>query len=244
MRKDQIAALLQHAKINLKKIETQYQQSLDEKIVSTSLQIDIKNMMENLRSSLDYLAHDIYEEVIMPARKLTWLKELDKVYFPYGKNENDFKSRIGASLPNLGWLHPIIYTLIENLQFHKSGDNWLYQFCEIVNEKKHNTLTPQTREESRSLDILFSGGWWIFLGKGATITGNGIIQTGTGTIHINWETISGNFPAKNITGEVNQKVTCWVSFKFTDSDIEVLPFLQKGLNTTMEFSEKVYSQLI
>jgi hypothetical protein len=69
MRKDQITALLQHAKNDFVSIETQYQKSLEEQSVTIKLQIDIKNMMENLRSSLDYLAHDIYETVLMPIQR-------------------------------------------------------------------------------------------------------------------------------------------------------------------------------
>ncbi len=54
MRQDSVNALLSHAKANLAKIEEDYKASLQRKDIVPSLQIDIKNLMENLRSALDY----------------------------------------------------------------------------------------------------------------------------------------------------------------------------------------------
>ncbi|HBU07300.1 MAG TPA: hypothetical protein DEB09_04420 [Candidatus Magasanikbacteria bacterium] len=243
MRKDQINALIQHAKNDFKNIEVQYLKSLEEQTISTSLQIDVKNMMENLKSALDYLAHDIYEIVIMPARKATGDKEIENIYFPYGKTENDFKSGVGKSLPKLDSLQPTLYNTIENIQPHKSGNDWLYSFCQILNEKKHNTLTPQKREEKRGLNIKFPGGAGISMGPGSSISGGGIIQSGSDRIILNNNYISGDSPARNVTEGVIQTIIRWVSFKFADTDVEVLPLLKKGLLTTEQLSESVYSQL-
>lgn len=157
MRKDQVTALLKHAQSDLGQIEDQYKTALEEKTIPTSLQIDIKNMMENLRSALDYMANDIYETVLTPKRNAAGEKEIKKVYFPYGKTENDFKSGLGASLPKLDSLQPIIYETIEKIQPHKCGDDWLYQFCRIVNEKKHDTLTPQKRTERQTMTASAGG---------------------------------------------------------------------------------------
>ena len=70
MRKDQVDALTDHAKVDLAKIEKQYSNSLQKQTIAPTLQIDIKNFMENLRSALDYLAHDIYEQKIAAHRVL------------------------------------------------------------------------------------------------------------------------------------------------------------------------------
>lgn len=243
MRKDQVIELLNHARRDLIQIERQYGEALEEKKVPTSLQIDIKNFMENLRSVLDYIAHDVYETIIIPARDKAGKKAIEKIYFPYGKTENDFKSRVGSSLPNLHSLAPSVYLVIEAPQPHKSGDNWLCDFCKILNEKKHDTLSPQKKEEKRGLNIQFPGGSGIFMGAGSSISGSGTIQSGPGKITLNNEMISGDSPARNVSGGVVQTVVRWVFFKFSDTDIEVLPHLKKALNNIEQLSNDLYSKL-
>jgi hypothetical protein len=248
MRKNNVIALLEHAAndlsgSNLENIEQQYKQSLDDKTIPTSLQIDVKNFMENLRSAMDYMANDIYENVIMPARTKAGEKEIKDIYFPYGKTENDFKSGLGSNLPKIQSLSPAIYTAIESIQPHKCGDDWLYQFCRILNEKKHDTLTPQKREEKRSLKLDFPGGAGISIPPGGSISGGGMIQSGTGKVILNNDSISGDSPARNTSGGVAQTVIRWVSFKFADTDVEVLPLLKKALKNIEQLSKSIYSEL-
>lgn len=61
-RKSMIEALLSRGEADFAKLEQHYRDSLDEKLVSYELKIDIKALCENLRSVLDYLAHDIREK--------------------------------------------------------------------------------------------------------------------------------------------------------------------------------------
>ncbi len=239
MRKDPVIALIEHAKNALDRIREQYGKALNAKAIPTSLVIDIKNYMENLRSALDYIAHDIYEAKIHPYRISTGKQEVKRIYFPYGRNENDFKSSLGSSLPELKTISPDLYDIIEEIQSHKTGDNWLCDFCSILNEEKHNTLTPQTKEEKRGLNIEFSGGAGIKMGPGAVIAGSGFIGTGTGGIHLHGDVISGDSPAKRTTGDVKQTVIVWVSFKFGNTNVEVLPLLEKVLGNVKVVSNKV-----
>ena len=59
MRDNDIKNLLAHVEKSLVNIKSTYDQSLHDQTVPPFLPIDIKNTMENLRSSLDYLAKDI-----------------------------------------------------------------------------------------------------------------------------------------------------------------------------------------
>lgn len=136
MRKTQVFALLNHANEDLNKIESEYNNALKNKTIPDSLKIDIKNFLENLRSSLDYMAHDIYEQKIEPYRKVNNKQDIGNIYFPYGENVNAFKSRIGACLPELNNIDKNLYSLIESIQSHLTNDNWLCDFCNITNEKK------------------------------------------------------------------------------------------------------------
>lgn len=243
MRKEQVTALLEHADNDLKQIERAYTQALKEKEIPPSLQIDVKNLMENLRSALDYIAHDVYEIVIKPARDKSGNKEIERIYFPYGKTQTDFNSRLGSCLPELNSLDTTIYSAIESIQPHVSGDSWLYDFCTILNQKKHDTLTPQKREEKRGLNIQFPGGAGIYMGPGSSIKGSGIIQSGQARIILNNDVVCGDSPARNVTGGVTQTVVQWISFKFSDTDIVVLPFLINALANVKKLAKNLYVEL-
>jgi len=242
MRKEQTSALIEHATQGLEGIATEYSKALVAQKISAKLQIDIKNFMENLRSALDYMAKDIYEIIIKPVRDRAGEKTIDKIYFPYGKSENDFKSRIGACLPKLEILNSDIFSLIESMQPHKLKDDWLYIFCNIVNEKKHDNLTPQVKEVRRGLKIELPGGV-ISLGPNATISGGGVIKSGNEKIEIKDDIISGNSPAKHTTPGVRQTIIEWEAFLFEDTNIDVLPLLKKALQRINKLNESLYSKL-
>lgn len=243
MRKDWIDSYIINAEKKLSNIETEYERALNEKNIPIDLQIDIKNMMENLRSVLDYLAHDIYDVVLMPKRRSGGDKEIKKIYFPYWSTDAGFQQSILRSLPDLNVINPQIYQVIEKIQPHKSWDDWLWQFCSILNEKKHDSLKPQKREEITVLDINFPTGANIRLWNGASIKGNWVIQSGSGKVFINNETISPSSPARYTTGNVDQKVTRWVSFMFADTNEEVMPLLQKSLISIKNVVDEVYQIL-
>lgn len=65
---DSINALLERSKQDLTGIEQEYNKSLHTKKIEPSLKIDIKNLCENLRSVLDYLARDIRDKFSPPAK--------------------------------------------------------------------------------------------------------------------------------------------------------------------------------
>lgn len=75
-RKESIQALLKKAEAQLRDVETEYNRSLHAKAIEAELRIDIKNLCENMRSALDYLAHDIRERFCPSATPG------DRFYFP------------------------------------------------------------------------------------------------------------------------------------------------------------------
>jgi hypothetical protein len=241
MRKDNVIALLDHASNDLKNIEQQYEQALSEKKIPTSLQIDVKNFMENLRSALDYMAHDIYEVIIKPERDNTGAKAIEKIYFPYGKTENDFKSGLGSRLPNLQSLNPNIFAIIETIQPHKCSDAWLYEFCRIVNEKKHDTLSPQTKTERQTMTAsagdasvtmpINSPNFSVHQGQNVKVTLGGV------PVRFSNQGIEPLAPG------LERTITTWVSFQFAGTNIQVLPLLKKALEEITTLSSKIYKEL-
>lgn len=243
MRKNDVNELLKHARRDLKTISKQYEAALEKETIPSSLQIDVKNFMENLRSALDYMAHDIYEVVISPHRKASGKKSVEKIYFPYGRTLNDFKSGVGSSLPELKNLHSKLYSVIESVQPFVCGSPWLYDFCTILNQKKHESLRPQVKEVKKGLVMQFPGGTRVSMGPGCSIRGTGAIHSGGGVVQLNNETISGDSPARNVAGGVGQIITKWVSFKFSDTSISVLPFLETALDNLEKLMKEIYNSL-
>ena len=120
MYRDDVKELLEHTK---KQIITLKKDSIVSKIT-------VKNILENLRSSLEYCAQYINREKLL---------QNSKVYFPYGKSEEIFRRSIQKN--NFSILKdkfPHIYSYIEELQPHKCNDEWLTTMCEATNEAKHN----------------------------------------------------------------------------------------------------------
>jgi hypothetical protein len=232
--------LIEHASKDFIKIKQEYQDSLKKKSIPQSLQIDVKNLMENLRSSLDYLARDIYEKHLHNYRKSKGKREIIDIYFPYGKNEKDFKSSLGRSLPELDTVCPKIYTIIENIQPHKCGNDWLYNLCNILNQNKHNALTPQEQiSKGTSYQVGPRGGQaFISAPAGAIKAPPGAIRIGNEPIIFNEET---GIPIP--TPGLDVKITKWVGFLFTGTNIEVLPLLETTTKELGRLSEEIYSNL-
>lgn len=243
MRKEDVIELIEYSEKDLSRIKDEYNSALRQKEIPTSLRIDVKNFMENLRSAMDYIAHDVYEAAIEKYREQTSKNQVKNIYFPYGKDKNDFKSRTESNLPELELLNKKVYSIIESIQPHFCGENWLYDFCNILNEKKHERLTPQEKEERRGLKIQFPGGASITMGPGSSISGSGIIQSGGSKIVLNNDLVSGDFPAKNIYGNTEQTIMVWVAFKFSETNIEVLPLLEKAFKKIEVITKDIYNNI-
>lgn len=125
MHKNDVNELLEHAQ----------QQILTIKKDPVVSKVIVKNILENLRSALEYCAQYINREKLMQDKR---------IYFPYGKTENHFKESLRKNnFTRLVKDFPLIYSNIERLQPFSCGSDWLTVMCEATNEAKHN----------RSLDI-------------------------------------------------------------------------------------------
>jgi len=226
---DDAKSLLQHAQGKLPEIRAEYETSLSKQNIGASLLVDIKNIMENLRSALDFSAHGLFELYGASNRNNP------KIYFPYAslsQNLSEFRqnNRIEVCIPGISASRPDIVLKLESYQHFSSTNNkWLPLFMELNNENKHQQLTPQVKRERKQLNIT-SGGAGISLGQGAGISlGQGAsIQIGGMTIP-GGQTISTDNPAKTI-GPGQQTIITWVSFHFASNNEPVVPFLENALS--------------
>ena len=237
---DDAKDLVKHAKEELLKIQKAYNESLHEKSVKRTLLIEIKNLMENLRSALDFAAHGLFDKCGSCARSNP------KVYFPYAslaQTQAAFMSsnRIEVCIPGISSSRPDIVAKLESYQHYAHADNrWLPLFMNLNNENKHERLTPQTREEARQLK-LESGGAAISLGPGASISMGPGASIRLGRMSLpGGQQISGDRPAR-FSGHGKQTVTVWVSFKFETNGEPVLPFLINAVEKTQQIVSELES---
>lgn len=183
-----IDALIEDAGDQLEHVRELYEDSLREQEVPARLRTRIKNVVENQRSALEYLAHAIYEAYGDGKGR--------RSYFPIAKASSDFPGLFERMLPGVAANCPPVRNAIEARQPYQPGFEWLQHLSLLTNENKHRRLTPQTRTEQRTTRFE-SGGAAIELGEGASIQlggGADIILGGqsirqiqpTRTVYVDW----------------------------------------------------------
>lgn len=228
------AAFRQH-----KEITAGYEAALRNK--SMDLRVLVKNAMENLRSGLDYMAHDIYEACCQPKRLASGLSDPKNIYFPYGRTENDFKSGVGSSLPGLDKASPPVYDLLLSIQPFTCGDNWLYELCFILNEKKHDRLTEQVRTETETHTVQSPQG-------SVTIPVNnpnmkvvsmpGAVKTFGVPAEFRQD---GIYTAPSL--DLKHIHTTWVGFTFAGTDVNVIGLLNKAVAGIRQFADSLHKMI-
>lgn len=157
-----IDALLNKSREIFSDLKRAYEESLHEKRVREDLKVDIKNFFENLRSCLDYLAHDIFETCCGSSKKA------NRLYFPIRSSLSEFNQTVSRDYPGLQTSNKPVYDILEEVQpYH---DSWLGHFNKLNNENKHQELVEQTRNESRQVTVS-SGGGSVSWGQASLLVG-------------------------------------------------------------------------
>jgi hypothetical protein len=116
------------------------------------LRVDLKNLLENYRSALEYAAH------YMAARCAPPLPP-DQVQFPVA-NSNDtaatFARKLDRWFPGLETSAPKVRDHVLSIQGF-SGEKWLRQLHELTNFNKHRCLSPQEIGLFRSVVVRYDG---------------------------------------------------------------------------------------
>jgi hypothetical protein len=233
-----VLALIAESKEQYMEVKKLYDKSLRDK--SLDIRIKVKNLMENLRSILDYSSHDIYEDVCKPNRQKLNKPDPHKIYFPHGRNENDFEKCIAAFLPSLQVVDPSIYSLIRNVQPFVSGSSWICDLCDINNENKHDKLTPQTREEIETYTVEGAQGSVSILLNNPNVT----IASQPGAVKIFG--VPAQFTSEGIKtapSNLRHKRTVWVSFIFEGTSINVLNLLNSAVPGCESLATLIYKNL-
>jgi len=216
-----IEALLKKGNADFKELRSEYDASLHEKHVREDLKVSIKNIFENLRSCLDYIAHDIFE-----AHCSTHTKP-KRLYFPIRQTAAEFTNAINKDYPDLGVRAKPVVDVLDSVQPYR--DPWLGNFNKLNNHNKHQDLVEQTRTESRRVTVSRGQGS-VSWGPGVTF-GGGVSVMGV-PIDPNTQMPFPNTVAKT-------EVVVWVDFRFKEVDQPVLSFLERSLENV----ERLYRDL-
>jgi len=216
-----VKALLKKANSDFTGLKVAYDKSLHEKNVSEDFKVLIKNIFENLRSCLDYVAHDTFETHCSAAKKP------DRLYFPIRPTPKEFCTAIAQDFPGLETSAKNVYDLLESVQTYQ--DPWLGQFNKLNNHNKHQDLVEQTRTEERRVTVSRDGGV-VSWGSGVSF-GPGVSIVGVPIDPLT------RMPVPNNAAKT--EVVIWVDFRFKEINQPVLPFIE----TSLEKVEKVFRDL-
>lgn len=228
-RESMIEALLSRSEADFAKLGQHYKDSLYEKSVSYELKINIKVLCENLRSVLDYLAHDIREKYCPEE------DPKDKFYFPITDNYTSFEKIMSRSYPALDSKHQNIWKYLESIQPY-NGNNWLSNFNRLNNENKHGSLVEQTRKEVRQTKAT---------GNGGTVSWNpDRVKFGSGgTVRIHNVPIDVNTQEPIPDPSIKVEHIIWIDFQFEDINVSALKLLKESLDGIRAISTETQKYL-
>jgi hypothetical protein len=221
-RKDSIEALIRKSRTTFAVLKREYETSLHEKVIRDDLRVDIKNIFENLRSCLDYLAHELFEALCGVAKKP------DNLYFPIRSSRIEFDKFMNRDYLGLERANKQVFDFLESIQPYNNA--WLSQFNQLNNENKHQDLVEQTRVESRYVSVTSLGGGGVSWGPGVSFSGDVRVMG----VPIDQRT---QLPVPN--NQVVTKITIWVDFAFKVNGLSVLPFIEGSVNKV----ESVFREL-
>jgi hypothetical protein len=215
-----IIELLEEVKHNISSLHESYDQAKQDEALKEVLKPLVKSSLEHLRSVLEYSAQDVWDSYNNKSKKL---------YFPYGKDEALFKKNLKRNLPGLQ--DKKLYALIESLQPHKCGENWLIDLCKQTNFNKHNKLRKQVRENSdkSTIDI----GNLVRMDRGSTVKFSNCIYNGMPLGVGKPAVVSGDMSVKQIQENIGipvlvTKMFEWVEFRFENSTVDTLYLIERA----------------
>jgi len=224
-REKSISALIKKCRDSMTGLKSDYQASLEAKSISEELKIDIKNILENLRSCLDYIAKDIHEKLVPGTAS--------RLYFPIRQTAHEFAQAIARDYIGLDQTSKAIHSILEQNQ--PFNDDWLGKFNRLNNENKHEDLVEQTRTETRRVTVSSkSGSGSVSWGPGVTF-GSGVSVMGT--------PIDPRTQMPVPSPHTETKVEIWIDFKFRDNNESVIPFLEKSVSKVEAICSSIQSHL-
>jgi hypothetical protein len=128
----------------LENIKNEYREAILKDNTPSTLNVTIKNFLENVRSSLEYSTHYIFTthcSIHYNAKEL----ERKNVYFPIRKTQSSFDECINSDFRGLRDDKPEIYQILKSCQSF-NGQMWAQHLATLSNKNKHIKLTKQKKK--------------------------------------------------------------------------------------------------
>ncbi len=114
------------------------------------LRVDLKNILENYRSALEYVAHHLADKCVPRPPP-------ERVQFPVassGDDVNSFSKKLDKWFPGLSTSAPAAKDFLISIQEFR-GEEWLRNLADLSNFNKHRSLSTFELRNFRSLIIRF-----------------------------------------------------------------------------------------
>lgn len=141
---DDMLALLDDVAEIRSALEREYAAACGNPDIKTVLRTKVKSALEQLRSVLEYSAHELRD------KHCGGYKPDDRVYFPYARTKSRFEKIREKNLPGLITASPEAAAVVASIQPFTCGDDWLIRLCDQVNFNKHQRLEDQVRVNSQA----------------------------------------------------------------------------------------------
>lgn len=198
-----VQVLIDEASEQLETVRALYDDSLQKKKVPPRLKVTIKNLLENQRSALEYLARQITEK--------HGNKGSAYVYWPVAPTATKFDATMDQKMPGVRKAKKGIATAVGKYQRYQPGCEWLGHLVTLTNENKHQRLTAQTRTETRRRSV---GGGAVSWDPSAVTFGSGVWLAGE--------------PVNPVTQRTASTVeTIYVDWLFDDLGVSALRTLEE-----------------
>lgn len=199
--------------------------------------VKVKAILENLRSSLEYVANDTYDKYI----EQNSATERPKIYFPYGKKEfvdNFFSKKLSIQPPNSSPL----YAVFTSIQQYHTGEGWLEMMCNLTNEVKHRQPISLKEDSAiKDLSVSVDGFGLIQAGSTAKIVFKNNYMNGQKLEDFTLE--NGNLQRSGNGIPLNIVITEEKNIRFHGNDYEVIPFIELCLLKIKTFITEAYDEL-
>ncbi|MGH8382592.1 hypothetical protein [Pseudomonas sp.] len=205
----------------ISKLEQEYSEAKSSDEILNVHRVSVKSCLENIRSVFEYIAMDVYE---------SYSRKNSRIYFPYGEDEPSFNRSLNRNIPGLAIQAPELLTLVESVQPHRCGDNWLVEFCKATNFNKHNRLSRQIRKNSRKSTVKIPGfmhleGVDSVVMENITINGHPLVN---GRLVIDKDS-----RFKDMRSQINENFSIsrtfeWVEFNLEDVEYDIHKLLNRA----------------
>lgn len=201
-----------------RELEAVYNRDLAAKSVSVEARNLTHEVIEKCSNIMDQAMSLCFERDIKPVVP----NPLERGYFPTATDEQSYRSSMGKwGAADLSVIAPAVDAKIRSLQPFASPQNTIFARIRSLANKKHTSLAPQKRVESKRVNVTSPSGGGVSWGPGVTF-GPGVSVMG---VPIDPRT---QMPAHS--RGIDIKVEVWVSFEFEEGGENALVFCKSAVS--------------